>query len=116
MISTPDRERAVRLIKETTAAGARTFKVCEEMGISALYIYKHQRCEHTTGRWAIFSREFKTDQPGQRRKSARNTPFIRPIHDQDLAVSPQMLADAPRSRSLCPGMQRCFTTRGNRVS
>jgi putative transposase len=34
MISTPDRERAVRLIKETTNAGARTFKACEEMGIS----------------------------------------------------------------------------------
>ena len=31
MISTPDRERAVRLIKETTAAGARTFKVCDEI-------------------------------------------------------------------------------------
>ena len=28
MISTPDRERAVRLIKETTDAGARTFRAC----------------------------------------------------------------------------------------
>ena len=34
MISTPDRERAVELINETVKAGARTFKVCEEMGIS----------------------------------------------------------------------------------
>lgn len=34
MISTPDRERAVRLIKETTDAGARTFRACAEMGIS----------------------------------------------------------------------------------
>ncbi|AKH68411.1 Homeodomain-like domain-containing protein [Marinobacter sp. DSM 26671] len=34
MISTPDRERAVRLIKETTDAGARTFRACAEMGIA----------------------------------------------------------------------------------
>lgn len=34
MISTPDRERAVELVKETVGAGARTFKVCEQMGIS----------------------------------------------------------------------------------
>lgn len=34
MISTPDRERAVRLIKKTVAAGARTFIACEEIGIS----------------------------------------------------------------------------------
>jgi len=34
MISTPDRERAVELVKETVAAGARTFKVCDQMGLS----------------------------------------------------------------------------------
>ena len=34
MISTPDRERAVRLIKETTDANARTFRACAEMGLS----------------------------------------------------------------------------------
>jgi putative transposase len=34
MISTPDRKRAVELIEETVAAGARTFMVCEQMGIS----------------------------------------------------------------------------------
>ena len=34
MISTPDRKRAVELVKETVAAGARTFKVCDQMGLS----------------------------------------------------------------------------------
>jgi putative transposase len=34
MINTPDRERAVELVKETVAAGARTFMVCDQMGIS----------------------------------------------------------------------------------
>ncbi len=34
MISTPDRKRAVELIEETVAAGARTFMVCEQVGIS----------------------------------------------------------------------------------
>jgi transposase-like protein len=34
MIGTPDRKRAVRLIKEATNAGARTNSACREMGIS----------------------------------------------------------------------------------
>ena len=34
MIGAPDRKRAVRLIKETTNAGARTISACREMGIS----------------------------------------------------------------------------------
>jgi putative transposase len=34
MIGAPDRKRAVRLIKETTNAGARTASACREMGIS----------------------------------------------------------------------------------
>jgi len=34
MIGTPDRKRAVRLIKEATNAGARTASACREMGIS----------------------------------------------------------------------------------
>ena len=34
MISTPDRKRAVQLIDEAVAAGARKFKACEELGIA----------------------------------------------------------------------------------
>ena len=34
MIGASDRKRAVRLIKETTRAGARTISACREMGIS----------------------------------------------------------------------------------
>jgi transposase InsO family protein len=34
MISTPDRKRAVSLIEEAVAAGARKFKACEELGIT----------------------------------------------------------------------------------
>ena len=34
MISTPDREKAVRLIDEAVTSGARKRQACEEMGIT----------------------------------------------------------------------------------
>jgi putative transposase len=62
MISTPDRERAVRLIKETTTAGARTFKVCEEMGISM----------RTFQRWTREGKVKADGRPGAIRPEPRN--------------------------------------------
>ena len=43
MISVPDRQRAVELIDEATAAGARRFKACAELRIS----------ERTYRRWTV---------------------------------------------------------------
>jgi len=43
MISAPDRQRAVELIDEATAAGARRFQACAELRIS----------ERTYRRWTV---------------------------------------------------------------
>ena len=50
------------------------------------YELKTELREYDSPRMANISREFKTDQPGQKRKSARDTPVIRPILQSHLCA------------------------------
>ena len=86
MISTPDRERAVRLIKETTAAGARTFKVCDEMGLSM----------RTYQRWTREGKVKADGRPGAVRPEPRNK-LTREERDEVLLV-----VNSPTHKSMPP--------------
>lgn len=86
MISTPDRKRAVELVNETVAAGARTFKVCDQMGIS---MRTYQRWTHEGG--------VKADgRPGAVRP--------KPVHKLTQAERDEVLAavNSPSNKSLPP--------------
>lgn len=86
MISTPDRERAVRLIKETTAAGARTFKVCDEIGLSM----------RTYQRWTREGKVKADGRPGAARPEPRNK-LTREERDEVLSV-----VNSPTHKSMPP--------------
>ena len=86
MISTPDRERAVRLIKETTAAGARTFMVCEEMGLSM----------RTYQRWTRDGKVKADGRPGAARPEPRNK--LTPEEREDVLA----VVNSPTHKSMPP--------------
>ena len=60
MISTPDRQTAVTLIEEAVTAGARRFKACAELEISARTLrrwtlvapLRQDRCARINGLWS----------------------------------------------------------------
>ena len=62
MISVPDRQRAVELIDEATAAGARRFQACAELRIS----------ERTARRWMVEGVVRVDQRPGALRPTPRN--------------------------------------------
>jgi transposase InsO family protein len=62
MISVPDRQRAVELIDEATAAGARRFQACAELRIS----------ERTARRWIVEGVVRVDQRPGALRPTPRN--------------------------------------------
>ena len=62
MISVPDRQRAVELIDEATAAGARRFQACAELRIS----------ERTARRWMVEGVVRADQRPGAPRPTPRN--------------------------------------------
>jgi len=87
MISTPDREKAVRLIDEAVTSGARKRQACEEMGIT---LRSYQR-------WTADGGVKADGRPGATRPEPRNklTPAER---EEILAV-----ANSPPFQSLPPG-------------
>lgn len=86
MISTPDRKRAVELIEETVAADARTFMVCEQMGISM----------RTYQRWTLEGVVKADGRPGATRPA--------PAHKLTQAERDEVLAavNSPAHKSLPP--------------
>ena len=109
MISVPDRQRAVELIDEATAAGARRFQACAELRIS----------ERTARRWMVEGVVRVDQRPGALRPTPRNKlsdqerqAVLDVCHSEEFASLPpsqivprladqgRYLASSPASRSI----------------
>jgi putative transposase len=85
MISVPDRQRAVTLIDETTAAGARRFKACAELRIS----------ERTYRRWMVggvvradLRPEASRPTPGNKLSDQERQAVLEVCHSEEFASLP----------------------------
>ena len=91
MISVPDRQRAVELIDEATAAGARRFKACAELRIS----------ERTYRRWTVEG-AVRADQrpeaphptPGNKLSDEERQAVLEVCHSEEFASLPPVFVKA----------------------
>lgn len=88
MISAPDREKAVKLIKEAVSSGAHLERACNELGIKGRTFYRWERQARETGSYADSRPDAERPEPANKLSEDERQKIIDTVNQPEYASKP----------------------------